>query len=516
MRGETGKPQVIIVGSGPAGVSVAWPIVRAGLQVLMIDASQDSRCDLRPASYTPKVAPWASRFCNDFAGLKAPVDVSPKFTTPLARSVLEGFASRNGLVSRKFFAAGSLAQGGLSKIWGALAEPFLAEEFAGFPFGAEAMTRSYAEIAHRIGIPSASMEHFERFANPPATQLYRRYLRQRRAGQFELQAAVNAVNETAMEGREPCSRCGGCLYGCKGHSIYDSAFELPALQRFPNFDYASDHFVRAMGTDGAAHVLEVEKQGLTKQLRAETIVMAAGTIATSHLVLRHLNWLERPVPLLTNPAAAAAFLVPGFIGSTRPSESFSLGQLFYRFRTDSTLAAGVIYGADTLPLDIFAARLPFSRPAALRTAHALAPALLVSTCYLPGHFSKNVLYVHTKNSEQHISIEGCDNPEAEIELRLVLKGLSKQMRQLGAVPVPFSKSILTAGADAHYGGVFPMGGEGTLSTTEWGELKSYPNIFLADGSVLSRLPATHPTLTIMANADRIGHEIVRRLTKSER
>lgn len=482
---------IIIVGSGPAGVSAAWPLVRAGLKVMMIDASRPEAAKL--ASFSDRTA--------------VPDTISPKFGTPLAQSVLGGFAARNGLVTENFFVAGSLAEGGLSKIWGALVEPFDDDELREFPVDAATLARSYAAIKDRIGVTT---ENQDRLASPPARLLLARHLRQSGDDNFEMRAATNAVLSAEKDGRAACTRCGGCLFGCSLKSIYDSADELPALRRFPNFTYAGDHFVRSVAKDGPIHVLDVEVGGARRQLRAAALVLAAGTIATTHLVFRSLGWFGRRVQLLTNPAAAIAFVVPQFIGRARPEQSFSLGQLFYRLRSETASASGVIYGADALPLDLFAKRLALSRPAALRVAHALAPALIISSLYLPGSFSRNTISAHRDDAEHRLSIEGIENAEARMEFRKILTRLRRNMRRLGAIALPGSTSFLPAGADAHYAGTLPMGGTAPLATTPEGELKDRPNLFIVDGSVLPHLPATHLTLTIMANADRIGVAIARR------
>jgi choline dehydrogenase-like flavoprotein len=500
----TKDADIIIVGSGPAGVSAAWPLVRAGLGVLMIDASP-GRCDPESADADD----WQARFGRDFSGLDLTENISPKFATLLAKKMLDGFAPRNGLECQNFFAAGSLAQGGLSKIWGALVEPFDADELSGFPFEAEGLAASYQAVSDRIGTLSADCP--EKLASPAARRLFERSLQEPASDGFTLKPATNAVTDKAMDGREPCSRCGACLFGCPRHSIYDSAYELPALRRFPNFHYLGDHFVRAIASDGPDHVLDIETKGARRSIRAPALVMAAGTLATTPLILRRLNWIDRPVRLLTNPVAATAFVIPNLIGSERPRDSFSLGQLFYRLRTPSTSAAGVVYGADALPLDLFAARLPLSRPAALQLAHALAPALLIANCYLVGHFSQNVMRVHAQEAEHKMTIEGMSSSETQRTLRGAVSALKKQMRKLGALSVPGTTSLLPPGGDAHYASTLPMGGAGPLATSNIGELKDVPNIFIVDGSVLPHLPATHPTLTIMANADRIGAEIARRI-----
>lgn len=498
----TEDADIIIIGSGPAGVSAAWPLVRAGLRVMMIDASPGTR---QPPIPAPS---WSARFGHDLSGLTAPGNISPKFSTPLAQATLAGFTARNGLATNNFFAAGSLAQGGLSKIWGALVEPFNEEEFSGFPFDKTALARSYASVTARIGVTTESKDTL---ASPPARLVLDRHSRHGDNEDFEMHAATNAVLSAELDGREPCSRCGACLFGCAGHSIYDSADELPALRRFAHFTYANDHFVRSIAKDGPVHILDVETSGGRRQLRSKVVVLAAGTIATTHLVLRHLDWLDRPVRLLSNPAAAIAFIIPQFIGRARPEQSFSLGQLFYRLQSDATSAAGVLYGADALPLDLFAARLPLSRPAALQVAHALAPALLIASLYLPGSFSRNTMSAHGADAQHRLSIEGSQAEPARAELLAALKQLRRNMRRLGALALPGSTSLLPPGADAHYAGTLPMAGVGPLSTSRDGELKDHPDLFVVDGSVLPHLPATHPTLTIMANADRIGETIARRL-----
>jgi choline dehydrogenase-like flavoprotein len=153
----------------------------------------------------------------------------------------------------------------------------------------------------------------------------------------------------------------------------------------------------------------------------------------------------------------------------------------------------------------------YSRPFALRLANALAPALLMTTCYVPGSFSQNTLRAYERDGNVRIAIEGTQTREGSVALRAALKRLRRNALRLGAVPVPGSATFLQPGADAHYAGTLPMGGPGPISTSKWGEISGCDGLFVADGAALPSLPATHPTLTIMANADRIGHEITRRL-----
>jgi len=65
------------------------------------------------------------------------------------------------------------------------------------------------------------------------------------------------------------------------------------------------------------------------------------------------------------------------------------------------------------------------------------------------------------------------------------------------------------GTDAHFAGTLPMGGTGANGTNALGELKGLEGLHVVDGAVLPSLPSKHATLTIMANADRIGRALGR-------
>jgi choline dehydrogenase-like flavoprotein len=509
--------QVIIVGSGPAGVSATFPLLEAGIRVLMLDAS--GAADAEPPASRPlgefrrDPGRWRERFGADLAGLTMSGDVSPKFATPLARSVLAGFAESNGLTTRNFLAAGSLGRGGLSPIWGALATRFDDADLGDYPFQVAALRRSYAAVTQRIGVSEVTPSTMA----APVRHVLERSSRQRPQHGFMLAAAENAVLSEAMADRQACTRCGLCLYGCGRKSIYASSFELPALLRHPGFSYAPGHLVRAILPEAGGHGLEVEAGGARRPLSAPTLVLAAGTIASSGLALRRLGVTDRSIRLLSNPAAVVAFLVPRFFGQDLPDLGFGLGQLVYQVALpEGGPAFGVLYGGDTLPVDLVANRLPLARPVALRMSRALAPALLLATCYLPGDYSRNSLTARTGGAGGTLMIESEHSAAADATLREAVKRLRGNLRPLGAHLLPGSLKVVEAGADAHYAGTLPMGASSPVATTEFGELVDCPGVFVADGACLPSLPAKHPTLTIMANADRIGRELARRIVSQSR
>jgi choline dehydrogenase-like flavoprotein len=501
---------VVIVGSGPAGVSAAWPLVEAGVPVLMIDAAPAPPPPAPPrgdiAAFRADPARWRHQFGADLAGLAAGSDVSPKLATPLARHALAGFAAATGLATENFSAFGSLARGGLSTIWGALAAVYDDRDLAGFPIGRADLLPSYAAVAARIGLSGGAVDGVTVADGPDLTEPARRVLHAYgRAGPdgLQVQRATNAVLMQARDGREGCAQCGLCLWGCARGSIYSSAPEIDRLRRLPHFRYRPGLTVTRLERDGEGHVLVAGAEAI----RARRILLAAGTIATSGLVLRRLGVMQ-PVRLLANPVAAIAFVLPGLVARKLPGRSFALAQLRYALDLpDGERAAGALYGADALPLTAIAQRLPLSRPAALRLSRALAPALLLATIYLPGRFSRNTLRL----TETGLAITGEQPPDTVKALRDAGRRLARGMRRLGAFVLPGSFSPSPPGADAHYAGTLPMGGPAPHGCSLDGEINACPGLHVVDGAALPVLPARHCTLTIMANADRIARLLAPRL-----
>ena len=64
------------------------------------------------------------------------------------------------------------------------------------------------------------------------------------------------------------------------------------------------------------------------------------------------------------------------------------------------------------------------------------------------------------------------------------------------------------GSDLRYAGTFPMRREpGPGEVDPAGELHGHAGLYIVDLSIFPAMGAKHPTLTLMANADRIGRRI---------
>lgn len=502
-----GGGEVIVVGSGPAGISAAWPLVEAGIGVLMMDASDGMQLPLPPAQ--DSLEHWKQdpeRWRHEL-GLDGSIETtarSPKFATPLSRATLAGFASATGVETDNYFAVGSLAAGGLSRIWGALVAEWSPDELEPWGEQRDEMAAAYARVRARIGTSAPPL------LSPAIERI--RYSRQssHASDVFTLELADNAVLDRPREGREACNACGLCLMGCGRESIYHGAQELDALKRRANFTYWSGALVTRLSRSGTDHRVHIRSAGGMMHVDAPAVLLAAGTLTTTKLVLGRLGLQNHPLRLESNPVGGTAFLIPGLVGSPPPRRSFGLGQLFYTLRPRPGVEmAGIFYGADTLPLSTIADRLPFTRPAALRFARALMPALALATGYLPGRFSENSVTLEDDGAEGCLVVRGHSRTDADALLRDGFKILGREVRRLGGWQMPLATQLLGPGSDAHPGATLPMGGAGPAATDYQGEVAGLPGLYVVDGSGLPALSARHPTLTIMANADRIGRALAR-------
>jgi hypothetical protein len=269
--------------------------------------------------------------------------------------------------------------------------------------------------------------------------------------------------------------------------------------------------VTSLSKADGRHVVHARQGANTVAFSAPTIVLAAGTLMTTKLVLRLLGMFGQPIRLENNPVGGTAFIVPSLIGRSMSKHSFGLGQLFYSLKpSEDVEAVGVLYGADTLPLASIADRLPFTRPVALQLARFLSPSLILATGYLPGRWSDNHLILEDDKQEGRLVLQGKTSAQAQHLMQETFRRLGRHVQKLGGWMLPGATQHLEPGSDAHPSGTLPMGGLGAAATDFFGEVQGQHGIYVVDGACLPLLSARHSTLTIMANADRVGRTLALR------
>lgn len=515
----------IVVGSGPSGVSVAFPLVESGMRLIVLDGGRERDERLVPHGAYHDVRRADSRQWQLFLGqeleaLRETGPPSPKFRAPSSRFATEGF---RGVAGRGFEVSGSLAVGGFSSIWGAGLGLYDAEDLAGFPLLPADLAPSYRRVAQRMGISGfvpddlATDLDAEIGGQPPlplaenARLLLARY-EGRRAALRRLGVRIGrpriAVLSQPFAGRGACELCDACLWGCRHGSIWNATYDLATLAVHPNLEHRPGVIVeRIESIDGGWRVVAG-----SVTLAARRVVLAAGTLASTRLALQFERRYDEPIPLLCSPTAAFALCLPERIGRAIATREFSMSQLSFTAREGGDRAYGNLFSASGIPAALLIERMPLTRPGAVTLLRLLQPALLLGNCFLPGsHDHHEARLERDPSGGDRLVVRGAVDPASHERLGALKKRLGRAFRRLGAFLLPRSFTPAAPGSDLRYAGTLPMRRDPRTGEVDLaGQLHGHPGLHVVDLSIFPAMGAKHPTLTLMANADRIGRLIAER------
>jgi hypothetical protein len=330
---------------------------------------------------------------------------------------------------------------------------------------------------------------------------------------FKMGRSRLAVLNENLYGRKACSLSGNCLWGCHRGALYSAVDEIPSLKKYKNFRFEPGFLVSGLAKkDGLWTIAgKAFSDGECRSISAKKIVLAAGTLATTRLVLQTLGHYES-IPLLSCPTAAFMVWVPRFLGTERES-TFGLSQLSFTLALGNRLTAfGATFSTTGVPMAELLRHVPLKTRYGVDLLKSLLSSCVIGNMFLPGAYG---------GGRARLSAEGQlkVSYEAHYETKGLLKKgayiLGKSYLTMGSVLLPGSFTAGRPGGDIHYAGTLPMRKTPKIGETgPIGEVMSLGDIYVVDGASLSILPEKSHTLTIMANADRIAHKIVDELKAS--
>jgi len=524
----------IIVGSGPAGVTAAFPLVEAGLRVGMVDVGKDGSTPAPQQTYkemrTQDAGQWVQLLGRNFEALSREnaTAKSPKLRIPRLGFAFEGYAEAYRLVTEGCAIYGSLAAGGFSNAWGSGVACFDDTDLMQFPIKASDLAQSFRRVVARIGVSGAEDDDLTEFYGPELSagrptaaddtllRMLARYRRRPAAANrhgVALGRCRHAVLTSPHASRDVCADCGQCLLGCARNSIYNSVFDLETLKQHRNFEWLPKTFVERIQSESGNLAVLVSRldQHQNTKLTARRIFLAAGAIGTAAIVLRSLNSTAN-IRLLSTPAAAFALWLPDALGKTTPDRFFALGELAFKVTWSSGAsgyAFGAIFSTHGLPVSEFMNHFPISRRTSGQLVRRLLPSMAVGNCFMPADLSDHRLRLAADNG---LVIRGGFKDELFARVSDVRKRLARSFSRYGAWLIPGSVMLGEPGADIHYAGTVPMRERpAPHESSSDGEVGGLPGVYVVDGAALSALPAKSHTLTVMANADRIAANVVRQL-----
>ena len=502
---------VIIVGSGPAGISSAWPLVKAKKKVIMIDVGFTHSNNSNSVNKT--------LFRSS----------SPKIVSPEFSFVFNRFKELNKIKTSNFSAHGSLAKGGLSNAWSALVSSFTEEELSKFPISRKDLLPFYLSTAQRIGISGTKKSDLSNWLgneyitqpNLPIHPLAQKLLQNHKNSNikldnidFKMDRHNQAILSKKFKNRKAFDL--NNIHGFKdlGDSVYNSADELKQLSKYKNFNYKSGQYVHDIEQND--NFIELKSELIFSKevikIRSKILILAAGTIGTTKLVLKFKKHFNKPISLLNTPMFPFALFFPLELRRKVSFKSFSFWHLSYYLGLSEIESNHKIYG-HLAPTDGMSYRYlseNLNLPSSIRNflSKFLWPKMMVGTCIFPGVFSDNTIIL---DSNGELKIIGETRSEFKELAPRVKSILSKIFFKFGAILKVKSLSI-NPGEDIHYAGTIPMRMKpNNLEVDSNGLLSGNGNIYLVDGSILSDLPAKSHTFTVMANSSRIASLILKRL-----
>ncbi len=520
---------VIVVGSGPAGVSAAFPLVIAGLRVLMVDGGNRQSIAYPQADYLTLRASgaeqWRTIVGSEFLALNRHDAVSPKLRVPAHAFAFDDFHARNRVDAGEFVAVGSLATGGLSNAWGCGVARYSPRELADFPFAPDDLDASYRSVCQRIGVSGEAGDDMSGYLGldeclqPPIPMdalhegIYEAYVRRRRQlnsrGFLLGRSRVAALSKSLGE-RQACSRSGNCLWGCARRSLYSASEDRTALLQNENFTEMCGFVVDGVVRKDAYWTVQgsLTRDKSRASISARKVLLAAGTLATTRIVLSALNH-RKPVRLLSCPTAAFMLWLPRHLGM-RHSSGFALGQhSFAQGLGEGITGFGSTFSATGIPVSEFLRAVPMPRRYGIDLLSALLSSCVIGNIFLPGHLSTAEVQLQSDDS---LKVAGTYSELVSRVFSEARAALRSTYMSLGALMLPRSFTVGRPGSDIHYSGTLPMRNRPSIGETgAYGEVVGLANLHVVDGACLSSLSEKSHTLTIMANADRISHHLAHEL-----
>lgn len=292
---------VVIVGSGAAGGTAAWALVKAGLRVAMLETGALRRHLLDFPYHEP------FPYQDPYRGLKTPLSQSDEYKQrySLTGSTPEEPYTTPEKMPYEWFRARNV--GGRTMFWGRFSNRFNENDFRAYsrdghgkdwPLTYQDLAPYYDRAELFMGVCGEKEGHpdlpdSDNFLPPVAYKCSD--LAIKRAAEkmgIRTMRVRRAMLTRSHQGYPACHYCAGCDDGCETHSFYNSAFRqvVPLIEKYPRtftlipeaMAYKID--LNARGLASGVRYID-KKTGQDRTVRARTVVVACGTLESTRLLL---------------------------------------------------------------------------------------------------------------------------------------------------------------------------------------------------------------------------------------
>lgn len=545
-----------IIGSGPSGVAAAYHLVQKGMAVELIDVG------FRPepwsaqlgARITESLKAGSPPRAADMMLLRNGKDQRPpslwqSLTTLLksdigAEKVLKRIVGSTFVfdgVSRAIPVTGasvplSLAEGGLSNLWGAACYGLNSTDINEWPFSFSAINPFYKQCAHLLNLWQVkdaleqaypfypTEENNSDTSRNPGSPLERvlTYWQGNRAdlealgihgGQSRLAVTPPAVRQDAPG---CCLNCGLCFYGCPAGAIFSTTKLLRQLTDSAHFHYHSGFLAsHAREENGRICLHGTNIDGNKKLTKSYShLLLGAGPISSFQIAARSIPVKQPTAPVIDNDLYIVPFLLKKFnVPKQKGFRSrFSLSEAALYIEPGRVARKGVhiqFYTFNEFFLGSLATameQLPSGWANIIRSSFNH---LVIGFIYFHSDESRQgTISLSQDNAGQGVRIDATEKAPSKGLLKTTLNYLARHQRQTGLRPLAMLAKETPFGFSGHLGGTLAMSDSPhELTCSAEGKLHGFQNVYCIDAASFPTMSAQNPTFTTMANAMRIADTV---------
>jgi len=489
---------IMIIGSGPAGVSAALALLERGLSITMLDAGNELEEDKKNLLKYVQQNPTHAYKLKHILNSSNPIKLNYGSSYPYDQ-VSDYFQITQ---DEHIHCLPSFAQGGLSNVWGAFVEQYQQENMHDWPISINELQPYYEKILQEINASTLKLSQ-------QAQKIYshleinKAALAQKSIYYEKSLLAVNAKN---------CIYCGACQHGCPIELIYSSAHTLKKLLTHPRFTYIRNIIVQ--------DIQENEKQVIIQGVNSDThekvqfegsqVFVACGPVISTFLIMKALKEYQRVAIF----ADSSHFMLPCFmrnkVKNVTKEKLHTMTQLYFKVNNQDISSHAIHLQLYTY-MDHYEEKFKQLLKGAYRFAKPFLKIILDRMVVFQGHVHSAEGHQFTlnlqKNKPNQINLTAQLNPLMLSKVKKLGKFLKKHSKELGLIPVLPMLQTSKICKSFHYGASLPMRKKPhELESDKYGKPYGLQRIHVIDATIFPVIAAGSITPTIMANAYRIGAE----------
>ena len=479
----------IVVGSGVSALGCILGLLKSKKKILCIDGS-------------------------DFTNLKTNNDNEKKIIYCAQNLPLKDFKFEKK--SKQYFnpleVLESKSFGGLSNVWGANTLRFLENDFEKWPISYNELKNYYDEceevmnVSHYDDEISKELRINNNKYDENKLKLYSNFIKKFLSRNINNNDNfISGFSRVALNTN--VSNCSGCFFGCD--HVFNTREIFKKLITNKDIDYKKNLILKKFLLRNDVIELEFDNSN-NEKISTKKLFIGAGAISTPKIILNSIKTKKN-----LEIKESQGFYIP----------CIYFGKNFNNVENYHTLSQGNILFKKNLKNNIGKIHYEIKYDPKL-TQISLKKQLNFLHYFIPNFIKKRIFIVTGFINSEHSTYDAEIN-SSDFSLKIIkhkdktkkiIEEISSQLSLLGSIykfiSLKFFLKMGNFGRAFHLGSSIPMKSDyeikkindDRLISKSSGELKDFKNIYIIDSTNFPNIPSGSSSLTIMANAMRIGKE----------